>query len=97
MEAVCGSADNFFTSVFSAQGNRPRSTYRNAETTARLLKAGLSTIRQELAGLRRALQFRGREHPVVKKHIKHRCAEHENHKTLAMYRLAVYIFRSGEG
>ncbi|QDL38553.1 DNA repair protein [Rhodoferax sediminis] len=73
VEAVCGSADTFFTSVFSAQGKRQLSTYRNAEIktlladllgqdeiralgqkaaeTARLLKAGLSAIRQELAGL----------------------------------------------
>lgn len=73
VEAICGSADTFFTSVFSAQGRRQLSTYRNAEIktlladllgqeeirtlgqkaaeTARLLKAGLSGIRQELAGL----------------------------------------------
>ena len=73
MEAICGSADTFFTSVFSAQGRRQLSTYRNAEIktlladllgqeeirtlgqkaaeAARLLKAGLSAIRQELAGL----------------------------------------------
>jgi len=73
VEAICGSADTFFTSVFSAQGKRQLSTYRNAEIktlladllgqeeiralgqkageTARLLKAGLSAIRQELAGL----------------------------------------------
>lgn len=73
VEAICGSADTFFTSVFSAQGRRQLSTYRNAEIktlladllgqeeirtlgqkaaeTARLLKAGLSGIRQELVGL----------------------------------------------
>lgn len=73
VEAICGSADTFFTSVFSAQGKRQLSTYRNAEIktlladllgqeeiralgqkageTARLLKAGLSAILQELAGL----------------------------------------------
>ena len=73
VEAVCGSADTFFTSVFAAQGKRQLSTYRNAEIktlladllaqeeiralglkaseTARLLKTGLSAIRQELAGL----------------------------------------------
>jgi len=73
VEAICGSADTFFTSVFSAQGKRQLSTYRNAEIktlladllgqeeiralgqkageTARLLKVGLSAIRQELAGL----------------------------------------------
>ena len=73
VEAICGSADTFFTSVFSAQGKRQLSTYRNAEIktlladllgqeeiralgqkageTARLLKAGLSAIRQELVGL----------------------------------------------
>ncbi len=31
VEAVCGSADTFFTSVFSAQGRRQLSHYRNAE------------------------------------------------------------------
>ena len=31
IEAICGSADTFFTSVFSAQGKRQLSTYRNAE------------------------------------------------------------------
>lgn len=31
VEAICGSADTFFTSVFSAQGKRQLSTYRNAE------------------------------------------------------------------
>jgi exonuclease SbcC len=73
VEALCGSADTFFTSVFAAQGKRRLSTYRNAEIkslladllgqeeiralgqkageTARLLKAGLSTIRQELAAV----------------------------------------------
>lgn len=73
VEAICGSADTFFTSVFSAQGKRQLSTYRNAEIktlladllgqeeiralgqkageTARLLKAGLSAVRQELVGL----------------------------------------------
>lgn len=73
VEAICGSADTFFTSVFSAQGRRQLRTYRNAEIktlladllgqeeirtlgqkaaeTARLLKTGLSAVRQELAGL----------------------------------------------
>jgi exonuclease SbcC len=73
VEAICGSADTFFTSVFAAQGKRQLSTYRNAEIktlltdllgqeeiralgqkaaeTARLLKTGLSAIRQELAAL----------------------------------------------
>jgi exonuclease SbcC len=73
IEAICGSADTFFTSVFSAQGKRQLSTYRNAEIktllsdllgqdeiralghkaseTAKLLKAGLLVIRQELTGL----------------------------------------------
>jgi exonuclease SbcC len=31
VEALCGSADTFFTSVFSAQGKRQLSAYRNAE------------------------------------------------------------------
>jgi len=73
VEAICGSAETFFTSVFAAQGKRQLSTYRNAEIktlladllgqeeiralgqkaaeTVRLLKAGLATLRQELAGL----------------------------------------------
>ncbi len=73
VEAICGSADTFFTSVFSAQGKRQLSTYRNAEIktlladllgqeeiralgqkaseTARLLKAGLVAVRQELSAL----------------------------------------------
>lgn len=73
VEAICGSADTFFTSVFSAQGKRQLSTYRNAEIktlladllgqeeiralgqkaaeTARLFKAGLAAVRQQLTGL----------------------------------------------
>ena len=73
VESICGSAETFFTSVFSAQGKRQLNTYRNAEIktllvdllgqeeiralgqkaseTARLLKAGLMTIRQEMVGL----------------------------------------------
>jgi exonuclease SbcC len=73
VESICGSAETFFTSVFSAQGKRQLSAYRNAEIktlladllgqeeiralglkaaeTARLLKAGLSVIRQELVSL----------------------------------------------
>lgn len=73
VEAICGSADTFFTSVFSAQGKRQLSTLRNAEIktlladllgqeeiralgqkageTARLLKAGLVSIRQESTSL----------------------------------------------
>jgi exonuclease SbcC len=31
VEAICGPADTFFTSVFSAQGKRQLSTYRNGE------------------------------------------------------------------
>jgi len=31
VESICGSADTFFTSVFSAQGKRQLSAYRNAE------------------------------------------------------------------
>jgi exonuclease SbcC len=31
VESICGSAETFFTSVFSAQGKRQLSTYRNAE------------------------------------------------------------------
>lgn len=86
VEALCGSADTFFTSAFSAQGRRQLSSYRNAEIkalladllgqaeirtlgqkaseTARLLKAGLSAIRQEVASLeeerRRIVSEQGR-------------------------------------
>lgn len=71
VEAICGNADTFYTSVFASQGKRQLSSYRNAEIkslladllgqdeiralgtkaleTARLLKAGLLVIRQELA------------------------------------------------
>ncbi len=86
VEAICGSADTFFTSVFSAQGKRQLSAYRNGEIktlladllgqeairaqglwaaeTARLFKASLGAMRQELAsvddeGLRNANE-RGR-------------------------------------
>jgi exonuclease SbcC len=69
VEAILGSAQTFFTSVFAAQGRRQLSAYRNAEIktlladllgleeiralgakaceTAKLLKAGLATVRQE--------------------------------------------------
>ena len=73
IEAVCGSAETFFTSVFSSQGKRQLTAYKNAEIktlladllgleeirtlgqqaseTAKLLKAGLTVLRQEQAGL----------------------------------------------
>jgi exonuclease SbcC len=73
LEAILGSAETFFTSVFAAQGKRQLSSYRNAEIktlladllgleeirargqkaaeVARLLKAGLSALRQENSGL----------------------------------------------
>jgi len=69
VEAILGSAQTFFTSVFSSQGRRQLSMYRNAEIktlladllrlddirvlgaqaleTAKLLRAGLATLRQE--------------------------------------------------
>ncbi|RZI42152.1 DNA repair protein [Herbaspirillum sp. HC18] len=69
VEALLGSAQTFFTSVFSSQGRRQLSTYRNAEIKtlladllglddiralgakavemAKLLRAGLTTLRQE--------------------------------------------------
>lgn len=72
VEAVLGSAQTFFTSVFSAQGKRQISALRNGEVkslladllnlddirqtgqraseTARLLKAGLVSLRQERVG-----------------------------------------------
>ena len=74
VEAILGSAQTFFTSVFSVQGKRQLSAYKNGEIktlladllglekireigrqaaeAAKLLKAGLSSIRQELAGLK---------------------------------------------
>jgi exonuclease SbcC len=74
VEAILGSAQTFFTSVFSVQGKRQLSAYKNGEIktlladllglekireigrqaaeTAKLLKAGLSSIRQERAGLK---------------------------------------------
>jgi exonuclease SbcC len=73
VEVICGNADTFFTSVFSAQGKRQLSAYRNAEIKTlladllgqeeiralgqkaaeivRLLKLGLTAIRQEQSGL----------------------------------------------
>lgn len=73
VEALLGSAQTFFTSVFSAQGKRQLSALRNGEVktlladllgleaigaqgqraseTARLLKAGLTTLRQERASV----------------------------------------------
>jgi exonuclease SbcC len=73
VEAICGSAQTFFTSAFSAQGKRQLSSYKNAEIktlladllgleeiralghkaseTAKLLKAGLTSVRQEQAEL----------------------------------------------
>ena len=75
VETILGSAETFFTSVFSAQGKRHLTTYKNAEIkslladllglerireqgakaseTAKLLKVGLSAVRQE----RDRLQF----------------------------------------
>ena len=78
IEAICGSPETFFTSVFSAQGRRQLTAYKNAEIkllladllglheirslgqkaleTAKLLRAGLTAIRQEQAGLDVELQ-----------------------------------------
>jgi exonuclease SbcC len=69
IEAICGSAETFFTSAFAAQGRRQLTAYKNAEIktlladlsglaeirelgqkaseTSKLLKAGLTAIRQE--------------------------------------------------
>lgn len=74
VEAILGSAETFFTSVFSAQGKRQLSAYRNGEIktlladllgldkiravgqqaaeTAKLIKTGLTSIRQEAASLK---------------------------------------------
>jgi exonuclease SbcC len=47
VEAICGSADTFFTSVFSAQGKRQLSTFRNAEIKTLLADLlGLDEIRK---------------------------------------------------
>jgi len=48
VEAVCGSADTFFTSVFSAQGKRQLSAYRNAEIKTLLADLlGQEAIREQ--------------------------------------------------
>lgn len=78
VESLCGSAETFFTSAFSAQGQRPLSQYRNGEIKsllgellgqdeivrwgqqaaemARLLKTGLSVLRQEREAIEREAQ-----------------------------------------
>ena len=83
VEAILGSAETFFTSVFSAQGRRQLSAYRNAEIktlladllglddiralgaqaaeTAKLLKTGLITLRQERMGLQSEADQTARE------------------------------------
>lgn len=48
VEAICGSADTFFTSVFAAQGKRPLSAYRNAE---------IKTLLADLLGQAQILAF----------------------------------------
>ncbi|HQC94162.1 MAG TPA: DNA repair protein, partial [Aquabacterium sp.] len=53
VEAICGSADTFFTSVFSAQGKRQLSAYRNGEIKTLLADLlGQEAIRTQ--GLRAA-------------------------------------------
>ena len=60
VEAVCGSADTFFTSVFSAQGKRQLSHYRNGEIKTLLADLlGQEEIRalgQKAADVARALK-----------------------------------------
>ena len=48
VEALCGPADTFFTSVFSAQGKRPLSAFKNAEIKTLLADLlGLEQVRQQ--------------------------------------------------
>jgi len=78
VESLCGGAETFFTSVFSAQGQRPLSDYRNGEIksllgdllgqdeirqwgqqateTVRLLRTGLTVLRQEREAVVREAQ-----------------------------------------
>lgn len=60
VETICGSAETFFTSVFSAQGKRPLSEYRNAEIKHLLADLlGLDQVRelgQQAGEVRRQLK-----------------------------------------
>ena len=60
VEAICGSADTFFTSVFAAQGKRALSAYRNAEIKALLAdllgQAQIQTLGQKAAETARLLR-----------------------------------------
>jgi len=60
VEAVCGPADTFFTSVFSAQGKRQLSTYRNGEIKALLAdllgQGDVRTLGQKAAETARQLK-----------------------------------------
>lgn len=60
VEAICGSADTFFTSVFAAQGKRALSAYRNAEIKALLAdllgQAQIQALGQKAADTARLLR-----------------------------------------
>ena len=60
VEAICGSADTFFTSVFAAQGKRALSAYRNAEIKALLAdllrQAQIQALGQKAAETSRLLR-----------------------------------------
>lgn len=60
VEAICGSADTFFTSVFAAQGKRALSAYRNAEIKALLAdllgQAQIQALGQKAAETARLLR-----------------------------------------
>ena len=66
VEAICGSADTFFTSVFSAQGKRQLSAYRNGEIKTLLADLlGQEAIRaqgQQAAETARLAQGQPRRH-----------------------------------
>lgn len=116
IETICGSAETFFTSVFSAQGKRQLSSYKNAEIkalladllgleeiralgqraseTAKLLKAGLTAIRQEQAGLEAEMRQLGTERTrlgVAQRRVEQACID----KTAAQR--ALDVARAAQG
>ncbi|MBI5720674.1 MAG: DNA repair protein [Burkholderiales bacterium] len=60
VEAICGSADTFFTSVFAAQGKRALSAYKNAEIKSLLAdllgQAQIQTLGQKASETARLLR-----------------------------------------
>ena len=57
VEAICGSADTFFTSVFCAQGKRQLGAFRNAE---------IKTLLADLLGLEEIRKLGGRASETAK-------------------------------